>query len=126
MGWPANIWAPSSSPDITLSNKIFQFACASSLTSSPSSSKNSFSFAITKGAQSVSLMKPNISSSFSTSSSSAVTVDRILAKAISIKRRNGTRFVNFMAFFVDILRTWKDCFLVIIVLVFMFISFLFS
>ena len=39
----------------------FQLACASISTIKPSSSKKPFSFAITSGAQSVSLMKPNLS-----------------------------------------------------------------
>ncbi|MNJ54905.1 hypothetical protein D3C77_503670 [compost metagenome] len=31
-GWPASIWAPSSSPSITRSSRIFQFAWASRVT----------------------------------------------------------------------------------------------
>ena len=56
--------------EITRSSRIFQFACASSVTKRPSSSKKPSSCAITSGAQSVSLMKPSFSSSFSGSGAS--------------------------------------------------------
>lgn len=39
IGWPASMCAPASSPLMTRSSNIFQFACASSETKSPSSSK---------------------------------------------------------------------------------------
>jgi hypothetical protein len=57
--------APSSSPEMTRSSSTFQLACASTWTNRPSSSKKPLSWATSTGAQSVSLMKPNLSWSFS-------------------------------------------------------------
>ncbi len=65
MGWPASRCAPSSSPVMSRSRITFQFACGSSVTYSPSSSKKPFSYAMASGAMSVSLMKPIFSCSFS-------------------------------------------------------------
>src|SRR5690242_4081075 len=99
IGWPASMWAPSSSPEITRSSRIFQFACASSVTSSPSSSKKPFSLAMTRGAQSVSLMKPNFSSVFSGLSAAAVrdgsaSVAAMRPRPRAAVRRNARRAIS--------------------------------
>ena len=57
---------------MTRSSKTFQFDCASISTFRPSSSKKPFSLAITRGAQSVNLIKPNFKSVFSKSKTFAV------------------------------------------------------
>ena len=72
IGCPESICAPSSSPVMTLSRSCFQLGWAITSTERPSASKKPVSLAITMGAQSVSLMKPNFNESFSRSNSPPV------------------------------------------------------
>src|SRR5512138_2137143 len=77
--------APSNSPVMTRSRTTFQFACGSSVTYSPSSSKKPFSYAIASGAMSVSLMNPSLSSSFSSSSSALCALSAMPQHASTLK-----------------------------------------
>ena len=64
-GIPASMCAPSSNPKHTLSRILAQDGSRDRVARKPKSLKKPFSRAITKGAQSVSGMKPNETSSFS-------------------------------------------------------------